>query len=414
MGSPDVTAADHILMAQAYEEQRRLLEANDQAQAPSLLENAKAQYLQASNMPNVTAGDRFMIAEFFVRQRDIQQAELFVSRYEESLSDSLVPSAGPVALRIQLQQIQHLPDRDDRISKLIDDYIAKAQSLGALAAPTQAALFVRIASLYELAGRSQSAVEWYRKSSNVDPKTLSQLVRALGEQNQKREAVELCRQAFDRDKDVELIYVLADVLMDGTPDDEAFAASNTLFQSAIQAFPKDAKLMLGFGNCLARQPDKVDEAIKVYQAGLDVDSGNVFLLNNLATVMADIPEHRAAALQFIDRAIAIQGNHPALLNTKATVLMLQNQDEQALQILTQIKNAETDARTWMVLAETHWHLYSKTQKDEHRLEAKHDLEFAINNGLETAILTPPELARLTRLKQELMPSQPESASVNRE
>ncbi len=402
--APDATPSDHLLLAQLCDEWRRLLDIADAEQAEraeTLRQDARTFYLKAATMPESGQLELFSAANFFISDKDFAQTERLINRWEQLQDFSVVPNAGPVALRVKLENARNAPDRAERITRLIDGFRKSAESTAILTPAAQANVYVRIASLYTLADQIDAALPWFRKAVELDETTAGNLISALGQQEQKAEAVELCRQIFESSKNVELIFALSNALVTGTKDVAAFDAAESLFQEALAAYPKDSRLPMAIGNCLASHPVKVDGAVEAYKKGLALDPKNVVLLNNLATVQADIPAERADGLKNIDQAIAIQGSHPALLNTKATVLMLSGQNEEALRIFQTIINTEADSRTWLNLAETYWNLFEKNGDATLESEARKAFQVAIDRGVESAVLTPYELTRLNNLREKI-------------
>jgi tetratricopeptide (TPR) repeat protein len=225
----------------------------------------------------------------------------------------------------------------------------------------RATIYVRIASLFQLAGRPDAAIEWYRKAIEFDQNTVTQLARALSQQNQKQEAVQLCGESFAKTKNIGLVYVLADILTHGTPDSQAFAVADPIFQAAIQAFPKDAILMTGIGNCLARQPEKVSGNCLL--CADSIEPNNVVLLNNLYG-LADIPERAGPSPTSIARSI--QTTQPSSIPSNRAHARAKTNKPSYSQTDRKRRNRRKDGWRWLKPIG----ICSKTKKENYKLAAR--------------------------------------------
>jgi uncharacterized protein HemY len=121
------------------------------------------------------------------------------------------------------------------------------------------------------------------------------------------------------------------------------------------------------------------------------------VLNNLAMILAEIPAQRDEALKLIDRAIAIAGQQPGLLDTKGAILVYQGQPAKAVLLLeAAAREASHDSRHRFHLAAA-YHGLGQTAK------AKEQLTAAIGQQLEKQVLTTTDRRLLADLKASLIP-----------
>jgi len=100
-------------------------------------------------------------------------------------------------------------------------------------------------------------------------------------------------------------------------------------ESALLTSPDSVPLRLNLGELLALQGNFVD-AEPIYRELLKADPSNLFALNNLAWILAARPEASAEALGLVDRAIALGGTNPEVLDTRARVLISAGRFDAAL------------------------------------------------------------------------------------
>ena len=73
-----------------------------------------------------------------------------------------------------------------------------------------------------------------------------------------------------------------------------------------------------------------EDAVGIYREVLKKDDNNIFALNNLALLLALQKQNVDESLKLVDRALAIAGPVPAVLDTRAAVRMAGGQGEEAL------------------------------------------------------------------------------------
>jgi tetratricopeptide (TPR) repeat protein len=109
-------------------------------------------------------------------------------------------------------------------------------------------------------------------------------------------------------------------------------------ETALLTAPDSVPLRLNLGELLARQGDFV-AAEPVYREVLKVDPRNLIALNNLAWILAARPEAAAEALGLVDRAIALGGVSPEVLDTRARILISAGRYDAAIADLADARGA---------------------------------------------------------------------------
>ncbi len=87
-------------------------------------------------------------------------------------------------------------------------------------------------------------------------------------------------------------------------------------------------LLLVIGDLRMRA--RPQDAVEIYREVLKKDANNLVALNNLALLLALQKQNFAESLELVDRAIAIAGPVPAMLDTRAVVRAAGGQREEAL------------------------------------------------------------------------------------
>ena len=129
------------------------------------------------------------------------------------------------------------------------------------------------------------------------------------------------------------------------------------------------------------------------------DPGNVVALNNLAWLIALEDKKPAEAIPLISQAIKQAGAIPALLDTRAVILIEQNEPIQA------IRDLETALAIGPEPA-MYFHLAQARFLADQRAGAKQALDNGELVGLREELLDPLERPRFNQLKQALAGSDP--------
>src|SRR5690606_14786219 len=114
----------------------------------------------------------------------------------------------------------------------------------------------------------------------------------------------------------EVAQTLAAILT--TPNEEAvldYPEAEAALQAAIDKYPRNVTLLQADAIRRASRGD-YDAAIDAFRRVIALDPQNSLALNNLATLLAEQPNHREEALQLIEQAIQFSGRQPSLLDTE--------------------------------------------------------------------------------------------------
>ena len=262
----------------------------------------------------------------------------------------------------------------------------------------RARLYLSLGNLYSALDRHEDAELWYRQLMSITPNAYVLLTASLAKQNRVQDAVEVCLQAAsDGTPSPDVAAILARLLTSSEYDGQAIEGAPQFIASAIDSHGDNVELLMSAA-VLHVSRDRSEEAIHLFRRVVDLEPKNTLALNNLATLIGERPNRYAEALQYIDRAIAIAGRHPALLDTQGTIFLRAGDPEKAVSCLEEaVAGGATDSRYFLHLAAA----YQQTDSLENARDA---LELSHARGLEDALLTKGDQELLTALEQELLAS----------
>ncbi|MGO9923929.1 MAG: tetratricopeptide repeat protein, partial [Isosphaeraceae bacterium] len=196
--------------------------------------------------------------------------------------------------------------------------------------PDQIGSLAALLNRYGFAREAETAYKAFVAREPGQPQRALVLAAFLAGQGRHPEAMTILRDAWNRCPHDAVALAGLDIY--GSPSaakPEKAEAAKWLFQAAGER-PDDPVLTskLGFIYC---QEGDFDKAEQLNRQVLIRDPDNAQALNNLANLMALHHNDRTAeALGLINRAIAVHGPHPTLLDTRAVVRIRAGQSEQAI------------------------------------------------------------------------------------
>jgi tetratricopeptide (TPR) repeat protein len=158
-------------------------------------------------------------------------------------------------------------------------------------------------------------------------------------------------------------------------------------------------LLLEVGVLRAMQ-GRDSEAVALYEETLARSPDHSVVLNNLAVLLAEVPERAAEALRHIDRAIAAVPSSADLLDSRALVLIGVGRPAEARDILERLCHSDRkNTRYRMHLAFALYHL--------NETDLSHDqIQKALQDGLEQEMLTPSERRLLRKITSNVTAKAP--------
>ncbi len=306
--------SDRLTLAKLYEDQ-------------GMPQKAREQYLALVARSEAPSSYIAMYADFLLRNDFIDEASKWLSKLEDAQPDTL-------SAAVILAKYMHGIGQSGRVKPVVDQYISRALQR-ASNDELKARIYLAAGALYSDVEQYAEAERWYRQAMPLVPRdTYPALAMCLLKQERVRDAIRVCLDAAASDKTTKPAILLATMLTNGKASAEDFALAEPLFAAVTQVFPEDANLLFNIAGVRVVQGRNTD-AIELYESVLKSNPRHALVLNNLATLLAEIPDRRQQALQYIDRAIAEAGQQSALLDTKGMILVEAGNIDEAVACLKQ-------------------------------------------------------------------------------
>lgn len=262
----------------------------------------------------------------------------------------------------------------------------------------QSQRYLTFGRLYSAIGAHAEAETWYRRLMQESPNAYLLVAQALVEQGKRREAAQFCLDLSKGNPDPEMAALLANILTfaegEAGSDDEGLSKIRSAIEAAVNRHAADTKLLQAEAVMVASRGE-YDQAIKLFRQIVELEPGNALALNNLATILAEMPNQRAEALKHIERAIEIEGRQASLLDTQGTILLKLGDAQKAIACLEEATaGGETDARYYL-------HLAAAYLQAERKADAERMLKESQAFGLDKFVLTADDRQLLTNLEKAL-------------
>ena len=415
---------DRLLLAKLNESQSGFKSDSDEKELlekQQLLQVAEQQYLVLVSRTNANAQHISSFVKFLLRQNRNEDATRWTHQFDDRIANSQSLNSSELAIGIELLLLTDLfseaelrlnqlekitpfslqfttlkanllakQNRIPEIGPLVDTYVGKAlESIDE--ENVEANLYLSMGKLCSTLKAHESAEKWSRQLVKLLPQNYELLAISLTKLDRYSEAIQLCVDSAEKDKSTRPIIVLSTVLSDASPSAEEFKQIEPLVKEALELHPENTIVQLSAASIRIVQNQDA-EAIKLLRGVLKENPNNVIALNNLAALLGEQPSAREEALQLINKAIELSGKHPALYDTKGTLLVYTGDAEEAEKFLITAAAESDDPRYRFHLALA----YQGAGKVE---DAKRELEGALSANLEDYQLTKTDQQYLEDIKQ---------------
>lgn len=324
-----LTAEDQYLLAQLHE-------------ALGDWTAARGEMLQLVTANGANARYVAHYAHTLLRRGDAAEAELWVRKLEQ------LPEAQGSYVVVELNaRLLAAQDRGPDVVAAVEKYLERdripsGQQPGrfGLVAALLEELHQRHAESKHRAVYAATAERIYRRLTDLDRGRVLDLVACLARQGRTGPALQLCEGAWEHCPPEAVGAACVAVLRGGQP---SAAEQQQVEQWLTAALPKHPKAAPALHVCLADLRDfqgRYEEAEKLYRQAVAGDGRNVVALNNLAYLVALRGGPPAEALDLLNRAIALAGPTPELVDTRAVIFLKMGQPEQAIK---ELEEASADA-----------------------------------------------------------------------
>ena len=291
-----------------------------------------------------------LLASLYLNTGEIENAvkvlESAVKSHPASIKAGLLLAR---AYRLSRKSVQALAIYTDMIAKeprLITAYIEKADTLMVMKRYDQAKVTIKdalelypdtfqlksVLGLIEFKeGNLQSAIDIAREiQQNKKGAIAGYVLEGDVRQYQKKfkKAQQSYLKAFQINDGMQIIYRLANAYRRGGEPDKAI----DILEKRLLDIPKDVSLMVYLAETYLRQK-KYNRAIGLYERILKENPKHLVSLNNLANLYIDT--ELSKALEFAQRAYAVDSNNPDIQDTLGWAYIKNNSAEKGLSVLEQ-------------------------------------------------------------------------------
>jgi tetratricopeptide (TPR) repeat protein len=296
-----------------------------------------------------------------------------------------------VGLRVRLLNAQVQRDAGEEMF----NRFAKEQLANASEKSSKAKTLLYLGGVANSAGYGAHAEDLYRQLLKLDSKSYVLLVNLFTGQKKYNEAVHVCLDAAKVRPAREIATLLTQILSFSGPDPELARLSQPIISDALKTSHDDIGLLMSAA-VQQTTASNYDDAIALFRKILQLQKDHVLALNNLATLLAERPNELAEARACVDRAIAISGRNPALLDTLGTIEIRAEKPGPAVAALEEaIAGGDRDPRYY-------FHLAAAYQLAKRGSDAQKAFTKAEQFGLEESILTIGDRELLRTVKQQLV------------
>ncbi len=356
------------------------------------LDLARQQYLKLAGVEKPSAAHLASYVELLLRHDRFDEADPWLKKLEGISPHDL----GAAALRARWLRGKGQPEKIEPLVELVAKGLAKElEKLEPAKRKVQEAeLAFAVGNLYSAVEQYPAAERWYRRLLALQPGRFESLAVVLAQQGRAGKAIELCRNAAQSDHTARPAVTLALALLAGKPSAEDFRLAEPVLTEAAADHKDDVELLSAVASVRVVQ-QRLDEAVGMFRQVLALKPADVGTLNNLATLLAEQPDKRQEALEYVDRAIQIAGPQPGLLDTKGMILVFQKKPDEAVPLLEEAAaGPQSDPRY-------HFHLAVAYDRAGEAGKARAALLAARKGNLTQSVLTPSDREMLAALEKKL-------------
>lgn len=378
---------DRLVLSQLYERLAR--SALDKSAAAAKLEQAKRQLLIVVARAAPEPGHLTFMVEYLLRRKDPGEAEHWLQKLEQIDADPL----RPLTLRARLMKLAgQEAELRDLVEKRAEQILAFAKD-----DEERTRIFGRLGDLYFAVKDFPSSESWYRRHVTRVPERFDLLVAAVAPQPERlADAIAICEDAAQTSDTARPALALATCLLTNAAEAEYLDRADPLLSAAQRRFPKDIALQYAVSLVRLMQ-GRYDESVRGLRKILELRPKHVAAINNLALLLGERPAGRDEALVLIDKAFAIAGTTPGLLDTKGAIYLYQKNPDEAIKYLVPATQGET------VDPRFNFHLAVAYYESKDSAKAREELDKALGNQLESQVLTQTDRLLLDDLRLRLLP-----------
>jgi tetratricopeptide (TPR) repeat protein len=284
--------------------------------------------------------------------------------------------------------------RPEAIPALVDQ-LASSIHLPADRPRERAWVYAQIGSLFSSLQMHDHAEPWLRELVSVQPNAYPSLARTLCVLKRHQEALDLCLANQPDPLTVEFVQNVVFILTMNEPPAEVFARAEPVLKAAMDQHGQNADMLVAIATACVVQ-ERYAESAELFEKANQLRPKDVVTLNNLATLLGEMPGEENKALGYINEAIEVAGEQSILLDTKGMILIRLGDVPQAVKTLEQaVAEPSSDPRFY-------FHLAVAYDRNGAADDARRTLTNALSSGLESSVLTKQDKQLLGELKRKLL------------
>jgi tetratricopeptide (TPR) repeat protein len=264
------------------------------------------------------------------------------------------------------------------------------------------ALVVAAAALLDELGETAEAEALYREfAAGGQPDGALILARFLARHDRLGEALAQCERVGDRAPPEQVAGTMAMALRAGRSTPADVERVKAWLDAAVRRKPDSPTLLLAQADLSDVRGDYA-AAEQIYRSLIARNPRNALAMNNLAWLLAVRDGKGDEAVELIDRAIDVIGPAADLLDTRASVLLVRGEYDQAVKDLEHALAQGPTGSRYFHLAQAH-----SRRRDRPGAQAAWRRAGELTPKLTEAMLHPLERAEFQRLQEELRRKEPE-------
>ncbi len=216
-----------------------------------------------------------------------------------------------------------------------------------------------LGEIEEHLGNNREAIAWYEQITGKEEVRAQVRIAILlsreGETDQAREILKALR-ASTPELAAHIYLAEASLLMDAGDTEAAML----IFDEAIDQFPQETPLLYA-RSILHSTRGEIEQLENDLLRVITIDPNHADALNALGYALADQTTRYSEALNYIERALKLKPNHPAILDSMGWVLFRLGRNDEALKYLQRAMQLQSDPEIAAHLGEVLWAIGKTTQ-----------------------------------------------------
>ncbi|MEQ8848786.1 tetratricopeptide repeat protein [Botrimarina sp.] len=292
----------------------------------------------------------------------------------------------------------------------LDRFAEEAIDSVDLAAADRLELAIQLGGSYSKVDAHKRAERWFRTAARESPTTRNLVLQSLVNQDRIDDAVNLLLESSGTERpSVNEAVLLSVVLSSGPSSESTYQRGWERIAAVLEEQPSSVPLLMSVA-VLHTTRDEQTEAIEAFRSVLEVDPENVNALNNLATLLGEIPDRREEALALAEQGLqltaGIHSQQSMLLDTKGSIYLSMGLEQEAINALeSAVAAIDVDPRYYFHLAAA----YLRAGRLE---EAQRNYAEAVERDLHKSVLTASDRELLKEIEESLAAQAGSSASNN--